>query len=266
MSRRDALVLGALAVVVAVLGFRLGAGDPAGALAAAIGGCPVALLVALAEAHRRAAPGPSELRAVRPLGDTAPAELLRLGAALHEAALHEAARHEAGLRPADERGKGRHRSRPDARGPARALVAAAPGPLPGVSDLDGAVGSGLRGIVSGLRETPGEDPVVVAHAVLAGPPSWLAGHGVDVPPELADDALLVAWDGTARGALALRTDPPRTAAPVRAALLVGAVSAAAGALGAGLLAVPALVPVAALLVVAVLLALPRPRPRAATAG
>jgi hypothetical protein len=265
VSRRDALVLGALAVVVGVLGFRLGAGDPAGALAAAVGGCPAALLVALAEVRRRTAPGPPELRAVRPLGDTAPAELLRLGAALHEAALHEAALHEAGLRPAHEQGKGRHRSRSDGGGPARALVAAAPGPLPGVSDLDGAVGRGLRGVVSGLRETGGE-PVVVAHAVLAGPPAWLADHGVDVPPELADDALLVAWDGTARGALALGADPPRPTPAVRAALLVGAVSAAAGALVAGLLAVPAVVPVAALVAVAALLALPRPRPGAATAG
>jgi hypothetical protein len=135
-----------------------------------------------------------------------------------------------------------------------------------VSDLDGAVGSGLRGVVSGLRETPGGDPVVVAHAVLAGPPAWLADHGVDVPPELADDALLVAWDGTARGALALGADPPRPTPAVRAALLVGAVSTAAGALGAGLLAVPAAVPVAALVAVAALLALPRPRPGAATAG
>lgn len=245
MSRRDALVLGALAVVVAVGGFRLGAGDPAGAGAAAVAGCPVALLVALAVARRRAVPGPAALRAVRRLGDTAPTELLRLGAALHEAALHEAALHETALHETAGHGAA-----------ARALVAAAPGPLPGVSDLDGAVGTGLRGVVSGLRGTHGGDPVVVAHAVLAGPPAWLAGHGVDVPRELAGDALLVAWDGTARGALVIGTGPLRTAGPVRAAVLVGALSAAAGALGSGLLAVPATAPAAALAAVAVLLALP----------
>jgi hypothetical protein len=263
VRRGDVGVLAALAVVVGVVGFRLGAGDGAGALAAAVGGCPAALVLALAPDRRRAPPGPPALRAVRPLAGTVPAELLRLGAALHRAALEEAARsaiaQPGATHPAASTDDG-------AAEVARALVAAAPAPLPGVSDLDGAPGSGLRGVVSGLRENAGAEPVVVAHAVLAGPPGWLAGHGVDVPPQLADEALLVAWDGSARGALAVGPAPVRAPAALRAARLVGGVAAAAGAVGAPLLAAPAVVPLGALLVVAGLRCVPRRHPIGATSG
>lgn len=76
----------------------------------------------------------------------------------------------------------------------RAVVAAATGPLPGVSDLDGHPDTGLRGVVSELHADR-----VLAHAVLVGPPTWLAEHGVAGPDGTGD--LAIAWDGVARGRL-----------------------------------------------------------------
>lgn len=248
MSRRDLLVLAALAVAVAAVGFRLGAGDGPGALAAAVAGCPAALLLALALARRPARPAGPVLRAVRPLDGTTPAELLRLTAALHAAALDRTP--EVGPSPAHDA--------------ARAVVAAAPAPLPGVSDLDGAVGTGLRGVVSGLRTVDDGEPVVVAHAVLAGPPGWLAAHGVAVPPELAADALVVAWDGTTRGGVAVGPAARSTPWPARAALAVGALATAAGGAWSGPPGAPWAVPAAALLLVALLGCLPQQHPIVAT--
>jgi len=222
-----------LAVLAAVLGYRLGAGDAAGALAAAVGGCPVALLLALALSTRPAA-GPPAVVAVDALPGTEPAELVRLAAALHRGA-----------------------------GPVgRALVRAAGAPPPGVSDLDGTPDGGLRGVVSELREHPA-GPVVVARAVLAGPPGWLAAHGV-AEPEAAGD-VLVAWDGEARGSVAVRAAAAGPAWPVRAGVALGSSSAAAGAVLAPLLPLPGAVPVLAVLAVALLGCL-QPHPAGDTAG
>jgi hypothetical protein len=102
----------------------------------------------------------------------------------------------------------------------RAVVAAADGPavdgatlaLPGVSDLDGRPGTGLRGIVSELHGDR-----VVAHAVLVGPHEWLAGHGVAGPDGAGAGALVVAWDGVARGWLEVaEAARPGAAAVIRA--------------------------------------------------
>ena len=248
MSRSDLLVLGALAVAVAAVGFRLGAGDGPGALAAAVAGCPAALLLALALTRRPAPPARPVLRAVRPLDGTTPAELLRLTAALLDAALERSP--EVGPSPAHDT--------------ARAVVSAVPAPLPGVSDLDGSVATGLRGVVSGLRTVDDGEPVVVAHAVLAGPPQWLAAHGVDVPPELAADALVVAWDGIARGAVAVDAARGASPGPARWAVAVGALATAAGAVWAGPPGAPWAVPAGTLLLVALLGCLPQQHPIGAT--
>ncbi len=223
-----------LAVVAAVLGYRLGAGDAPGALAAAVGGCPAALLLALALTARPAAGEPAVV-AVDALPGTDPVELVRLAAALHRGS-----------------------------GPVgRALLLAAGAPPPGVSDLDGTPEGGLRGVVSELQGDAA-GPVVVAHAVLAGPPGWLAAHGVAEPE--AAQGLLVAWDGEARGSVAVGTGAAPPPWPVRVAVVLGAVSAAAGALLAPLLTLPGAVPVLAALAVALLGCLPQLPPSGCTAG
>ncbi len=220
--------LAGLAVVVAVLGYRLGAGDTAGALAAAVGGCPAALLLALALRARPVPTGPPAVRSVDALPGTDPDELVRLAAAVHRGA-----------------------------GPVGgALARAAGAPLPGVSDVDGTADGGLRGVVSELHQQA-EGPVVVAHAVLVGPPGWLAAHGV-AEPAAPPGALLVAWDGSARGAVAVGTPRPRTPPAVRAAVAVGAAGAAAGAVLAPVLPQPGAVPLLGVLTVALLGCLPQP--------
>ena len=93
----------------------------------------------------------------------------------------------------------------------RAVVAAARerfGELPDVAEFDNAPGLGVRGVVS---EIAGD--VIVAHAVLVGTPALLAEHGIALPDELGAavdaargeglTAVTVAWDGVARGVLAV---------------------------------------------------------------
>ena len=93
----------------------------------------------------------------------------------------------------------------------RAVVAAARerfGELPDVAEFDNAPGLGVRGVVSELA-----GDVIVAHAVLVGTPALLAAHGIALPDELGAavdaargeglTAVTVAWDGVARGVLAV---------------------------------------------------------------
>ncbi len=93
----------------------------------------------------------------------------------------------------------------------RAIVAAARerfGELPDVAEFDNAPGLGVRGVVA---EIAGD--VIVAHAVLVGAPALLAEHGIALPDELGAPghaargegltAVVVAWDGVARGVLAV---------------------------------------------------------------
>ncbi len=93
----------------------------------------------------------------------------------------------------------------------RAIVAAARerfGYVPDVAEFDNAPGLGVRGVVS---EIAGD--VIVAHAVLVGAPALLAEHGIALPDELGAavhaargeglTAVAVAWDGVARGVLAV---------------------------------------------------------------
>ncbi|HEX5812517.1 MAG TPA: HAD family hydrolase [Pseudonocardia sp.] len=96
------------------------------------------------------------------------------------------------------------------------------GELPGVAEFDGYPGLGMRGIVSELRAEPDGEPRVIAHAALVGRVSLLAGHGIDLPAELADavttvqaagaTAVAVSWDGVARAVLEV-VDPVRPGAP-----------------------------------------------------
>ncbi len=95
------------------------------------------------------------------------------------------------------------------------------GELPGVAEFDGYPGLGMRGIVSELRAEPDGEPRVIAHAALVGRVSLLAGHGIDLPAELADavttvqaagaTAVAVSWDGVARAVLEV-VDPVRPGA------------------------------------------------------
>ncbi|WP_219412929.1 HAD family hydrolase [Pseudonocardia nigra] len=102
---------------------------------------------------------------------------------------------------------------------ARAVVRAADadGRLPGVADFDEVPGRGVRGVVA---EVHGD--TVVAHAVLVGHPAFLAEHDVALPPDLSaaqaaataagHTPVAVAWDGVARGLLAVGHAVPHTAA------------------------------------------------------
>ena len=95
------------------------------------------------------------------------------------------------------------------------------GDLPGVAEFDGYPGLGVRGIVSELRAEPDGEPRVIAHAALVGRVSLLTGHGIDLPPTLADavttiqaagaTAVAVSWDGVARAVLEV-VDPVRPGA------------------------------------------------------
>ncbi|MFC5998759.1 heavy metal translocating P-type ATPase [Quadrisphaera sp. GCM10027208] len=94
---------------------------------------------------------------------------------------------------------------------ARAIAdgAAAGGRLPEVTDFTNLAGSGVRGTVEG-RE------------VLVGRRSWLVAEGIDVPAGLDDalasleergsTAVLVAWDGRARGVLGVADTVKETSA------------------------------------------------------
>lgn len=267
-ERLGALVL---ATAVAALGFRLGAGDGSGGAAAAaavlIAGSPCALLLLPVTA-----PGPRRLLLRTEHGEG----VLRAAAALHAAPPPAD-----GPRPADPVGA--------------ALLATARRRhpvLPGVSDPDGEPATGLRGVVSELA-----GDVVLAHAVLAGPPDWLEAHGVTPTPDAVHAAhgrgtgapgptgrgagrvrtvWCVAWDGRARGWLELAEAPPPGAWRRRVAIAVTVVAAG---LGTGAAAVGTLspatagaVPVGAALLVAALRMLPAPdrarrsHPIGATAG
>lgn len=207
---RVGIVLGLFvpAVAVAVLGAGIGAGDPtagfARATAVLVAGSPCALLLATPLVRRAAAvrraglratgtplrrvdtvvltdpgtlfSGEVAVRAVHVVDGADPDEVRRLAAALCVA------------HPTDPL--------------ARAVVEAAGStPLPSLSDPAGTPDTGVRGVVSELRES-----VVLAHAVLVGPADWLVEHGVDPP---AQAGLFVAWDGVVRG----RLDVADVAAP-----------------------------------------------------
>lgn len=237
--RAGALLLGCVAVAVAAVGYRSGAGDTTGALTALIAGAPGALLLAVALAQRPVPLLDPAVRGVHPLPGTDPADLLRTAAALLCAAADDPT--------------------------TRAVRACAAEPLPGVSDLDGTPASGLRGVVSELQDRD-DGPVVIAHAALVGPPAWLSAHGVAPPDPLDADTLAVAWDGIARGALVIGRDAGPAPWPVRAALVVGGASTAAGAVLADLLTPVSAgaVPVGATLLVALLGCLPQHHPIGAT--
>ena len=180
---------------VAAAGFTAGVAGPNRAFPAATAVLLVAAPVVLAAVQVR--PETPVRITVHPMPDVTPDELVRHAAALHHAA--------ACLDPLTAWVDG-----VDAAG------------LPGVSDLDGDVRAGLRGVVSELRRadrdsaellfpeltrTVGET-VVVAHAVLIGPEEWLLAHGVSPPRTRSGDGaavrLCVAWDGVARGTIAIR--------------------------------------------------------------
>ncbi|MDN5930182.1 MAG: hypothetical protein L0I24_03830, partial [Pseudonocardia sp.] len=114
--------------------------------------------------------------------------------------------------------------------------------------------------------------VVLAHAVLAGPPAWLHAHGVPPTPDATRAAArgacavwCVAWDGEARGWLELLdagrpgTGGWRVAIAVTAgAAGLGGAAAAAGALAP---AAAGAVPVGAALLVVALRMIPAPTGR-----
>jgi P-type Cu+ transporter len=91
------------------------------------------------------------------------------------------------------------------------------GDLPDVADFDSLPGRGVRGVVSELA-----GDIVIAHAVLAGRPALLAGHGIELPAELelavkeaeaaGRTAVTVAWDGDARAVLVVGDDVRPTSA------------------------------------------------------
>ena len=78
----------------------------------------------------------------------------------------------------------------------RAIADAAPAPLPPVAAFASHAGLGVEGVVGG-------------RAVLIGRPALLAGRGIALPPELAAvpaagrTTVAIAWDGAARGILAV---------------------------------------------------------------
>src|SRR5699024_453446 len=75
------------------------------------------------------------------------------------------------------------------------------GDLPAVEGFDNHAGRGVSGQVEG-------------HEVLVGRPTWLAERGIKLPDDVSRDhragesggatAVVVAWDGTARGVLMVR--------------------------------------------------------------
>jgi cation transport ATPase len=217
-GRVEAAAAGAVGTVaVAVLGYRLGTGEPT---TAAIGATLAVLLVAVPCALRlatglprlvgtvRAAQlgvlfsgaealaaarsvdtvvlagtgtlttGGLEVHDVRAVDGVAPADVLRLAGAVAQES----------DRPLD-----------------RAVAAATPR-LPGVAEFDKVDELGVRGIVAEIVGTRVEDRKVIAHAVLAGNAEWLAAHDIDLPAELTAAntgrrSVVVAWDGVARGVI-----------------------------------------------------------------
>jgi cation transport ATPase len=233
-GRVEAAAAGLAAVVaVAVLGYRLGVGEP---ITAALGAALAVLLVAVPGALRlatglpllvgtgRAArlgvllpgtdaltaarcvdtvvlagtstltTGELEVRDVHAVDGVAPADVLRLAGAVAQES----------ERPLDR------------------AVAAASSRLPGVADFDVVGDLGVRGIVAEIVDVPGEARRVIAHAVLVGRAELLAAHDVGLPAELAAATgagctqVAVAWDGVARGVLDVGPAvAPATAAAVR---------------------------------------------------
>jgi cation transport ATPase len=226
------------AVAVAVLGYRLGSGEPA---TAALGGGLAVLVLAVPGALRLAtglpqlvgtgraarlgvllagpeaftsaqhvdtvvlagtgtlSSGGLEVQDVRTADGVAPADVLRLAGAVAQES----------DRPLD-----------------RAVAAAAPR-LPDVAEFDTVGDLGVRGIVAEVVDVPGADRRVLAHAVLLGSAELLAVHDIGLPAELATamtaaarvgrTPVVVAWDGVARGVLELGpTVGPATAAAMRA--------------------------------------------------
>jgi len=95
------------------------------------------------------------------------------------------------------------------------------GRLPGVAEVDGYPGLGVRGVVTELTTDAGDVPRVIAHATLVGRVALLAEHGIALPPELVEaaeqahaagaTAVAVSWDGVARAVLEM-ADPVRPGA------------------------------------------------------
>ena len=100
----------------------------------------------------------------------------------------------------------------------RAIAAATPR-LPGVAEFDPVADLGARGIVAEVVDAPGEEPRVIAHAVLVGDAELLAAHDIDPPAPPATAGCVpvaVAWDGVARGVLEVAPAvAPATSAAVR---------------------------------------------------
>lgn len=223
---RPGLVAFVLGSAVAALGFGLGRGTGPDAVAAAtavlVAGSPAALLLVPPRTRRVDAvvvpaqlltTGELQVRAIHLLDHADEGDVRRFAAALHRAALDRATPD----RATPDRATLPCAALPCAPAPSdtgsgalgRAVVAATSRELPGVSDLDGRPDTGLRGVVSELREDR-----VVAHAVLVGPPQWLAEHGVDAPAGAGPGSQAVAWDGVARGWLEITEEarPGATAA------------------------------------------------------
>jgi Cu+-exporting ATPase len=226
------------AVGVAVLGYRLGSGEPpaaalAGGFAVLVLAVPGALrlatglprLVGTGRAARlgvllagRAAfasaqhvdtvvlagtdtlgSGGLEVQDVRAVDGVAPDDVLRLAGAVAQES----------DRPLD-----------------RAVTAAAPRLLD-VAEFDPVGDLGVRGIVAEVVDVPGADQRVFAHAVLLGSAELLAVHDIRLPAQLTAAVsaaaragrtpVLVAWDGVARGVLEVGPAVgPATTAALRA--------------------------------------------------
>ncbi|MCP2263349.1 hypothetical protein ACFQHV_05890 [Promicromonospora thailandica] len=84
---------------------------------------------------------------------------------------------------------------------------------------------GAEGLVRRAHAGLAPGGLLNTRRVLLGPPAWLAGQGVTVPPEVAAavgpldgpldeqgaaDAVAVAWHGAVRGVITLRTAPSGT--------------------------------------------------------
>jgi cation transport ATPase len=217
-GRVEAAATGAVgAVAVAVLGYRLGTGEPA---TAALGATLAVLLVAVPGVLRLATGLPRLLGTVR---------AAQLGVLFSDAAALAAARkvdtvvlagtgtlttselevHDVravdGVAPADVLRLAGAVAQESDRPLDRAVAAATP-LLPGVAEFDKVDELGVRGIVAELVGTRGEDRKVIAHAVLAGSSEWLAAHDIELPAELTAAntgrrSVAVAWDGVARGVI-----------------------------------------------------------------
>jgi Cu+-exporting ATPase len=230
------------ALAVGTLGFWLGAGAAAGAALGAaaavlLAACPRAAGPATSAALLAATGRAAELGAVpagpRVLERAARVDTLVLcrtgtvtGGARGLRAVHAAAGVDAdeALRLAGAVAAAAQEAGGAAGGhPVGALVArearARFGALPGVAEFDGYPGLGVRGVVTELRPGRDDEQRVIAHATLVGRPALLAGHGIALPPDLADavgrvhatgaTAVAVSWDGVARAVLEV-ADPLRS--------------------------------------------------------